>query len=168
MVEDLRLMGMYGLAEIYGIGKSWHKLHYIHVMWRNAKSRCHNSSHPTYHLYGGRGIQFYNEWLDNSQVFILWILNNLGPRPNADYSIDRIDNSSGYVPGNLQWATQSEQNSNRCPYKFKAYPMKYILQENAAVWIVRVPDKQGRRTQIRVNSLEKALKLRDELQAEYR
>jgi len=37
----------------------------------------------------------------------------IGPRPSPAHSLDRIDNSRGYVPGNLRWATAREQNRNR-------------------------------------------------------
>jgi len=39
----------------------------------------------------------------------------LGERPEG-YSIDRINNNSGYIPGNIRWADNSTQNINRrCP-----------------------------------------------------
>ncbi|MBC8427283.1 MAG: hypothetical protein H8D97_00165 [Proteobacteria bacterium] len=30
-----------------------------------------------------------------------------------EYSLDRIDNNQGYIPGNLRWATHIEQNRNQ-------------------------------------------------------
>ena len=45
-------------------------------------------------------------------AFQSYVVETLGPRPEG-YSIDRIENSEGYYPGNLKWSTSSEQNLNR-------------------------------------------------------
>lgn len=39
----------------------------------------------------------------------------VGRTGRALYSIDRIDNSKGYEPGNCKWSTATEQNRNRRP-----------------------------------------------------
>jgi hypothetical protein len=40
-------------------------------------------------------------------------LKHLGLPPTLDHSVDRIDNSKGYEPGNVRWATALEQTLNR-------------------------------------------------------
>ena len=35
------------------------------------------------------------------------------PRPSDKHSVDRIDNERGYEPGNVRWATLTEQARNR-------------------------------------------------------
>lgn len=35
------------------------------------------------------------------------------PKPEENYTLDRIDNNKGYQSGNLRWATHSNQANNR-------------------------------------------------------
>jgi hypothetical protein len=76
------------------------------------KQRCLNPNNPNYRHYGGRGIALHAEWVNSYDSFRAWILANLGERPDG-CSLDRIDNDGNYEPGNLRWATQSEQTKNR-------------------------------------------------------
>lgn len=39
-------------------------------------------------------------------------LEEVGPRPRKDMTLDRIDNEQGYIKGNLRWATLSQQQRN--------------------------------------------------------
>jgi hypothetical protein len=77
------------------------------------KSRCLNSNVPAYDNYGGRGITVCDRWRDSFENFY----EDMGDPPSPKHSIDRIDNDGNYEPGNCRWATMSEQNSNRRPYK---------------------------------------------------
>lgn len=68
--------------------------------------RCHDPLHPKYTGWGARGIRAHPPWHD----FHAWRA-AMGPRP-AGLSIERIDNSRGYEPGNVKWATPLEQAQN--------------------------------------------------------
>jgi len=79
-----------------------------------AKQRCTNPNDAAYGNYGARGIEFR---FPSSMAFAEWVLRNIGPAPSPDYSLDRIDNNRHYEPGNLRWATRTEQASNRRVFK---------------------------------------------------
>lgn len=95
--------------------------HPLYTTWKGMMGRCHNPSDAAYSHYGGRGITMYVTW-HSFPTFLADVVNSIGERP-ADpvgwdsskpyWSIDRIDNDDGYRPGNIRWATWSEQASNR-------------------------------------------------------
>lgn len=69
--------------------------------------RCSNPNGKNYADYGGRGIKVCERW-ENFENFVA----DVGERPSAAYSLDRIDNHKGYEPGNVRWATRKEQANN--------------------------------------------------------
>ncbi len=90
--------------------------------WKNMIERCHNPDNPSYKNYGERGISVCERW----QNSFLHFLEDMGKRPSAAHSIDRIDNNGGYACGrcdscrgrgllksNCHWTTQDVQNRNR-------------------------------------------------------
>ena len=87
----------------------------LDVLWTSVKQRCYNPKNHSYRHYGGRGISVHEPWITSRIAFITWINENLGPRPEG-MSLDRIDNDGNYEPGNLRWATQSDQIRNRRGY----------------------------------------------------
>lgn len=80
---------------------------------RAVRCRCDCGREIAFANYGARGITVYEPWHD-FEVFKHDVLLEVGPRPEG-MSLDRIDNDSGYFPGNLRWATASQQvlNSRR-------------------------------------------------------
>lgn len=92
--------------------------HPLYLIYNDLKRRCQNPNHPRYADYGGRGISIAPEWAEDFWQFVA----DVGERPEgitpagrALYSIDRIDNDGNYEPGNVRWATQSEQSLNTRP-----------------------------------------------------
>ena len=79
-----------------------------------AKQRCTNPNTGAFADYGGRGIEFR---FPSVRAFAEWVLYTLGPKPTERHSLDRIDNSRHYEPGNLRWATRTEQARNKRVYR---------------------------------------------------
>jgi hypothetical protein len=77
--------------------------------WIHMRQRCNNPNNKDFKHYGGRDISVCERWLDSFENFF----EDMGPKPSANHSIDRIDNDSGYSLDNCRWATKSEQSSNR-------------------------------------------------------
>jgi hypothetical protein len=79
-----------------------------HRAWMDLHQRCCNPRNPRYQDYGGRGISVCQRWNDFGCFF-----EDVGERPSAEYSIDRYPNNDGnYEPGNVRWATRSQQQNN--------------------------------------------------------
>lgn len=96
------------MLELFDGGKHY----YLYMTWCNMKRRCYDPTHNRNAYYVAHGIQVYEPWIDDCQAFATWALDNLGERP-FDHSLDRIRNDGHYEPGNLRWATDSIQNSNK-------------------------------------------------------
>jgi hypothetical protein len=77
-------------------------------IWSNIKQRCGNPKMPAYVNYGARGISICDEWRESYEAF----LRDVGRRPSSSHSIDRINNSGNYEPGNVRWSDRSEQARN--------------------------------------------------------
>lgn len=87
---------------------TWHS-------WNSMVQRCTLPSYTGYERYGGAGITVCDRWLEFAAFRA-----DMGDRP-AGTTIDRIDNSKGYAPGNCRWATPSQQSRNRSISKLVEY-----------------------------------------------
>lgn len=88
-----------------------------YTTWCAIKKRCLNPNDSAYKNYGGRGITICDRWRDSYEDF----LSDVGRAPSKHYSIDRIDNSGNYEPGNVKWSTMLEQSLNRRNTKYLTY-----------------------------------------------
>lgn len=79
-----------------------------YIAWKSAKARITNPKNKAYPDYGGRGITMAPEFLNDFPAF----LTEVGPKPTSKHTIERIDNEKGYEPGNLKWATYTQQARN--------------------------------------------------------
>jgi hypothetical protein len=100
---------------------------YVAALLAVASDRCRNNRNVSYPNYGGRGIKFMFASVEEGAK---WIVANLGPCPKGK-SIDRIDNNRHYEPGNLRWATRTEQARNKREYKGSVYGhrMNYLCAQ---------------------------------------
>ena len=85
-------------------------------IWQGIQQRCFNESCRGFKNYGGRGIKACDSWLSFDNFY-----RDMGPRPSADYSIDRMDNHGNYEKSNCRWATQKQQNRNQRSNKMLAH-----------------------------------------------
>ncbi len=77
--------------------------------WRAMIDRTTNPKSTHFNRYGGRGIRVCERWLSFENFLV-----DMGERPPGRYSIDRINNNGNYEPSNCRWATDSQQQLNRC------------------------------------------------------
>lgn len=77
--------------------------------WCAMVQRCTDKNCKDYAGYGALGITVCDQWLASFEAFLAY----LGARPIGT-TIDRYPNRDGnYEPGNVRWATPSEQARNR-------------------------------------------------------
>lgn len=76
--------------------------------WQGMKKRCYNPKTVKYPSYGGRGITVCEQWKDSFETFF----QDMGSRPSAQHSIERINNDGNYEPKNCRWALAKEQSRN--------------------------------------------------------
>lgn len=75
-------------------------------IWCGIKARVFNPNREKFTTYSALGM--YEPWAKDFRLFF----DALGPRPSSRHTVDRIDNSRGYFPENVRWATPKEQARN--------------------------------------------------------
>lgn len=96
--------------------------------WKGAKQRCSNPNNPAYARYGGRGISVCRRWThgENGVSGFELFMQDMGPRPSSDFSLDREDSNGNYEPANCRWATKLEQSRNRGVVKLDPEKVRMI------------------------------------------
>lgn len=85
-----------------------------YAIWNGMRARCHNPNNPNFQRYGARGITVCDAWRSDFLMF----LNDMGRRPSARHTLDRVDNDGNYTPENCRWATLKDQCRNRRSSRF--------------------------------------------------
>lgn len=80
-----------------------------YVAWCNMISRCYNSNNTSYKNYGGSGVSVCARWKTSFEKFYT----DMGNRPSARHSLDRIDPYGDYSKENCRWATPDTQSRNK-------------------------------------------------------
>ena len=83
----------------------------VYNAWCSIKERCCNPNNKAYENYGGAGITVHESFINDFQAFYAEI--GEPPDETPDWSVDRVDHTKGYEPGNLRWATPPQQAQNR-------------------------------------------------------
>lgn len=86
------------------------------------KARCYNKAAINY---GGKGIKVCDRWMKFENF-----LEDMGERPRG-LTIERIDSTKNYEPGNCRWATYGEQANNKSNNRLVTYKGKTLT---AAQW----------------------------------
>jgi hypothetical protein len=80
-----------------------------YTAWVHMIGRCENPNDAKFASYAGRGIKVCEKWRRSFAAFLA----DVGPRPSPSHSLDRFPNNDGdYEPGNVRWATPSQQQRN--------------------------------------------------------
>lgn len=82
--------------------------HPLYPAWFQMRQRCSNKNNERWIDYGGRGIRVCARW-NSFENF----LSDMGQKPTAKHSLDRIDVDGDYEPSNCRWSTASEQMAGR-------------------------------------------------------
>lgn len=95
----------------HGISKS-HPVEY--QTWLDMIGRCHNPQFKNFKWYGARGITVCNRWRfgEGGKTGVECFVEDMGRRPKAKTSIDRIDDAKVYSKQTCRWASQQQQANN--------------------------------------------------------
>lgn len=108
------------------------KEHPLYRHWASMLSRCTNRNNAGYVNYGGRGIEVCSRWVHFENF-----ANDMWPKPEGAYSLERVDNHKGYSPDNCKWATNTEQAFNRRTFKNNTSGFTGVIPKENGRYIAR-------------------------------
>jgi len=77
--------------------------------WMRMKTRVKSETKKSFNYYKNKNITVHPAWINDFEAF----LKDVGFSPSREHSLDRIDNSKNYEPGNVRWASKKQQNRNK-------------------------------------------------------
>lgn len=90
---------------------------YLKHKYCQIKTRCDGKGHGSYLGREYLSKDEWTEWCKKTQKTFMSLWYNWvesGYKRKLAPSVDRIDNSKGYTPDNMQWITQSQNSSKFC------------------------------------------------------
>jgi hypothetical protein len=101
--------------------------HKTYKAWCKMKERCFNINCHDYKTYGARGIT-----VDTYFMEFLNFYNEVGEAPTDGqmWSIDRIDHTKNYEPGNVRWATDAQQARNKGKMETNSSGVTGVIWDN--------------------------------------
>jgi len=108
------------------------------LAWKNMKKRCFDPRWQQWY----KNISVCERWLESYDNF----LEDVGRRPSSQHSLDRIDGSKDYAPGNVRWATKAMQSRNTKNHSTNTSGVRGISWSK---------EKQKWRASIYVNNIQK-------------
>lgn len=107
--------------------------------WLRMRERCYYEKGVNYDNYGGRGVRVCDRWRNSFSAF----LEDMGRKPAASHTLDRIDSNLSYScgkceecllnqwPANCRWADSSTQQNNKTNNKILEFNGK---RQTMAQW----------------------------------
>lgn len=87
-----------------------------YMAWQSMLKRCYKTYNTDYRNYGGRGITVCDRWRNSFEDFYA----DMGTKPSAELTLERIDVNGNYELSNCCWASRSAQMFNRRTKAFNA------------------------------------------------
>lgn len=89
----------------------------IYMCWKNMKIRCLNPNSQGFPMYGGRGINVCDRWVDKFENFY----EDMKEGYLEGLQLERIDVDGNYCKENCRWATPLEQARNKTNTTYLTY-----------------------------------------------
>jgi hypothetical protein len=96
--------------------------------WLQMKGRCYDPKNDSYRWYGAKGVAVCDQWLigDANGSGFENFRSDVGSKPSVKHSLDRIDSTKPYEPGNVKWSTALAQTWNRSNTRFVEFEGKTV------------------------------------------